>query len=169
MMAIYKITNRLNGKTCVGQTRQPIVYISKRRYFFTILKTELSNRYILVGDILLGELKRWHNRQIENEKSIGDSYVYRCTRYDGRLMLHNVIAVALINEILNAQPFRHTHATDWKRRGFQWRCRSSRSCKHHFTLTTRINYKKIQRRFSSKICRQSTESDKPQTLTSLNA
>ena len=92
------------------------------RIFFTTLKTKSSSRYIIVDDFLLGELKRWHNRQIENEKSCGDSYVYResdghikrrskslyapdgekislvCTRDDGRLILRNVIVVVLKNE-----------------------------------------------------------------------
>ena len=117
--------------------RQQVQYISRRGLFFTTLKTETSNRYIIVDDFLLGELKRWQNRQAENEKHFGDNYVciYResdghiirqsralpapdgekvslvCVRSDGRLILHNVIVVALRKEGLNAHSFRHTHAT----------------------------------------------------------
>ena len=114
-----------------------IRYLSKRGYFFTTLKTESSNRYIIVDDFLLGELKRWQVQQCENEKQFGGSYVYIyreanghierkskalpapdgekvslvCTRGDGRLILHNVIVVALRKDGLNAHSFRHTHAT----------------------------------------------------------
>ena len=92
---------------------------------------------MLIDDLLLGELKRWQLQQAENEKSCGDAYIYIyresdghierrsnslpapdgekvsliCIRNDGRLMLHNVIVVALRNEGLNAHSFRHTHAT----------------------------------------------------------
>ncbi|MBR1645891.1 MAG: hypothetical protein IJ685_03840, partial [Selenomonadaceae bacterium] len=38
-----------------------------------------------------------------------------CTRDDGRLMLHNAIAVASRTEGLNAHSFRHTHAKITKR------------------------------------------------------
>ena len=56
--------------------RRQIVYLNKRGYFLTTLKTASSNRYILIDDYLLGELKRWQARQVENEKQFGDSYVY---------------------------------------------------------------------------------------------
>ena len=101
------------------------------------LKTESSNRYIIVDDFLLGELRRWQSRQIENEKQFGDSYVYIyrevgghiarrskglpapdgqkvsliCAHNDGRPLLANRIIVLLKKEGLNAHSFRHTHAT----------------------------------------------------------
>ena len=53
-----------------------IRYISKRGFFFTTLKTESSKRYIIIGDYLISELRRWQNQQSENEKKFGDSYVY---------------------------------------------------------------------------------------------
>ena len=57
--------------------RRQVVYINKRGYFFTTLKTESSNRYVLIDDFLLGELKRWQLQQIENEKlHCGGNYVY---------------------------------------------------------------------------------------------
>ncbi|MBR1646904.1 MAG: tyrosine-type recombinase/integrase [Selenomonadaceae bacterium] len=114
-----------------------IIYISNRGYFFTTLKTESSNRYIVVGDFLLGELKRWQLQQTENEKLIGGSYVhiYResdghierrsknlpapdgekvslvCTRDNGQMILKNNFSQILKREGLNAHSFRHTHAT----------------------------------------------------------
>ena len=54
---------------------QQVKYWSKRGHYFTTLKTKSSNRYVLIDDYLLGELRRWQNRQIENEKEFGDSYV----------------------------------------------------------------------------------------------
>ena len=42
----------------------------------TALKTESSNRYVLIDNFLLGELRRWKRQQIANEKIFGDSYVY---------------------------------------------------------------------------------------------
>ncbi len=112
-------------------------YLSKQGYFFTTLKTESSKRYIIVDDYLLGELKRWQARQTENEKQLGDSYVYVyrednghmerrskglpapdaekvslvCTREDGRIILRETFTDVLHNEKLNAHSFRHTHAT----------------------------------------------------------
>ena len=113
-----------------------IIYIAKRGFFFTTLKTESSNRYVVVGDFLLGELKRWQ-QQTENEKLIGGSYVhiYReadghierrsknlpapdgekvslvCTRDNGQMILKNHFSQILKREGLNAHSFRHTHAT----------------------------------------------------------
>lgn len=117
--------------------RRQIRYISRRGFFFTTLKTESSKRYILVNVFLLGELRHWQERQAENEKRLGDSYVYIyheinghiqrqskclpapdgekvpliCTHSDGRLITPNIAAVALKKEGLNAHSFRHTHAT----------------------------------------------------------
>ena len=86
---------------------------------------------------MLGELRHWQEQQVENEKRLGDSYVYIyhevdghiqrqskclpapdgekvpliCTHSDGRLITPNIAAVALKKEGLNAHSFRHTHAT----------------------------------------------------------
>lgn len=120
----------------INLSRQ-MVYINRRGYYFTTLKTESSKRYILIDDYLLGELRRWQNQQAENEKQFGDSYVYiyrepdghiqrqskalpapdaekvllLCTHNDGRLITVNVVETALRDEGLNAHSFRHTHAT----------------------------------------------------------
>ena len=114
-----------------------IVYLRERGYCFTTLKTESSNRYVLIDDFLIGELRRWQTRQIENEKQFGDSYVciycennghiqrqskflptpngekisLLCTRNDGRLVLKEFVARLLAAEGINAHSFRHTHAT----------------------------------------------------------
>ncbi|MBR1804798.1 MAG: site-specific integrase [Selenomonadaceae bacterium] len=118
-------------------TWRQLRYINKRGYFFTTLKTESSNRYIIVGDILLDELKRWQARQAENEAAHGNSYVYIyreadghverkskglpasdgekvplvCTRDDGRLVSRESLMKMLQAENLNAHSFRHTHIT----------------------------------------------------------
>ena len=117
--------------------RRQIVYLRKLGYYFTTLKTKSSNRYVLIDDFLLDELHRWRVHQLENEKALGDSYVYIyreedghieqrskglpapvgenfslvCTRADGRLVLANYFTIGLHNEGLNAHSFRHTHAT----------------------------------------------------------
>lgn len=114
-----------------------VVYLKKQGYTFSTLKTESSNRYIIVDDYLLGELKRWQARQVENEKQCGNSYVYIyrednghierrskglpapsaekvsliCTRDDGRLVLKDFFIKVLQGEGLNTHSFRHTHAT----------------------------------------------------------
>ena len=114
-----------------------VVYISKRGYFFTTLKTWSSNRYIVIDNFLAGELQRWQNKQQENEIAAGDSYVYiycdaenkifhqskgigeiadkkvpmLCTRADGRMILREPFTKLLQNEGINAHSFRHTHAT----------------------------------------------------------
>ncbi|MBR2518898.1 MAG: site-specific integrase [Selenomonadaceae bacterium] len=56
------IWSDVNFETKRITLRQQITYISKRGHFFTTLKTKSSNRYIIVDDFLLGELKRWQNR-----------------------------------------------------------------------------------------------------------
>ena len=38
--------------------RRQLVYIKKKGYYFTTLKTESSKRYILIDDFLLSELQR---------------------------------------------------------------------------------------------------------------
>ena len=117
--------------------KRQIHFLSKTGLFFTTLKTESSNRYIIVDDYLLGELKRWQEQQAANEEQCGNSYVYIyreedghierrskclsapagekvslvCTRDNGKMIQHNVIVVSLRKENLNAHSFRHTHAT----------------------------------------------------------
>ena len=50
--------------------RRQVVYHNKG-YYFSTLKNKSSSRYILIDDYLLGELQRWKNQQIENEKEFG--------------------------------------------------------------------------------------------------
>ena len=117
--------------------RQQIRHLTNKGYFFTTLKTESSNRYILIDVYLLGELKRWQSQQAANEKQFGDSYVYIyreedghierrskglpapvgekvalvCTRDNGQMILSGAFSNLLQKENLNAHSFRHTHAT----------------------------------------------------------
>ena len=114
-----------------------MAYVSRQRYFFTTPKTESSNRKILIDDFLVGELTHWKNQQVENEKSIGDSYVYVyrnsdnkiiqqskglgevaadriflvCTYPDGKMVRSNSMEIILKKAGINAHSFRHTHAT----------------------------------------------------------
>ena len=66
--------------------QRQIRYIGKCGHYFTTLKTKSSNCYILVSDYLLGELRRWQNQQAENEKQLGDSYVYVYRENDGHII-----------------------------------------------------------------------------------
>ena len=117
--------------------RRQIIYLKRRGYYFTTLKTKSSKRFILIDDFLLAELRRWQIQQTENEKQFGDSYVYIycesdgyiqrqskglpvtgcekisliCTRNDGRLVLKETFVSVLQAEGLNVHSFRHTHAT----------------------------------------------------------
>lgn len=113
-----------------------LIYLRKRGYFLTTLKTESSNRYILVDDFLLGELSRWKKLLEENEVALGGNYMYIykesdghihrqpkhlpavdekislvCIKADGRLALREQLVKLLRKEGLNAHSFRHTHAT----------------------------------------------------------
>ena len=114
-----------------------IKYQSKRGHFFQTFKSKSSERYILIDDYLLGELRRWQNQQTENEKQFGDSYVYVyreddghivrrskglpisnakkvslvCTQGNGKMIIENVLCRTLRKEGLNAHSFRHTHIT----------------------------------------------------------
>lgn len=114
-----------------------MTYLVKRGYFLTLPKIESSNRYILVDDFLLSELRRWQAQQAENERHFGDNYVYVyrkagghierlskslpapddekvslvCTRDDDRIVLCRFFTDLLRREGLNAHSFRYTHAT----------------------------------------------------------
>ena len=114
-----------------------ITYISRQGYFYSTLKTESSNRKILIDDFLISELRRWKNQQGENEKSAGDSYVYIyrgtdnkiiqqskgigkidaerifpvCVNIGGRIVIKDAFEGRLKNDDVNAHSFRHTHAT----------------------------------------------------------
>ena len=108
-------------------------------YFFSTPKTQTSCRVIVADEILIEELKRWRERQNQNEKESGDSYVHVycrdsdrkliqqskslgvvnnaqlqhivCTRKTGKATLPFHIGHLLKKEGLNAHSFRHTHAT----------------------------------------------------------
>ena len=105
--------------------------IGKQGYFFTTLKTKSSERYIIISDFLVSELKRWKEQQLGG----GYVYIYRglkgeviqqsksltlqdvekvspvCTRDGGRIVLRTSIISILKDENMNAHSFRHTHAT----------------------------------------------------------
>lgn len=120
----------------INLSRQ-IAYISKRGDFFTTTKTESSNRYIVIDNYLVAELKHWKSQQIENEEAVGDSYVYIyknsegkmvqqskglkysdgdkmnliCTKENGSPINKCTFARLLQKNGVNAHSFRHTHAT----------------------------------------------------------
>lgn len=101
------------------------------------MKTESSKRYIVVDDYLLSELRRWRERQAENEQELGASYIQIYCESDGSvkrqskgLPLRSGEKVSLVctlrkgsllpktyfvNQLrligLNAHSFRHAHAT----------------------------------------------------------
>ena len=114
-----------------------IVYISRKGYYFSTLKTRSSNRFIVIDKSLAGELLRWRNKQLENEKNASASYVYVyrnsdnkiisqskglgetdaekvfliCTKNNGQIILKDALEKLLKKEKINAHSFRHTHAT----------------------------------------------------------
>ena len=114
-----------------------IVYVSRKGYYFSTLKTESSERFVVIDKFLADELRRWRDKQFENEKSVGDSYVYVyrdsdnkviqqskglieidaekvsmiCTKNNGKIVFKDAVEKALRSEGLNAHSFRHTHAT----------------------------------------------------------
>ena len=90
-----------------------------------------------MGKYLAEELLKWRSRQIENEKEMGDSYVYTYSESDGRVIQRSKgLQSSAIEEVklvctgkdgqiyrrtsfrkilkavgLNAHSFHHTHAT----------------------------------------------------------
>ena len=114
-----------------------MVYLYRKGYFISTLKTQSSNRKILIDDYLVGELARWKNQQEKNENSTGDSYVYIyrnsenkvlqqskglgevaaeriflvCTYSDGKMVRRDSMEKILNRSGINAHSFRHTHAT----------------------------------------------------------
>ena len=117
--------------------RQQIIYLKGRGYFLSTLKTEMSNRIIVVDDYLLSQLKLWRIQQRENEKNYGEGYIYIyaesggkvcrvskrfkgsnikqlplvCTNDKGAFVLKVSLVKQLSKEGINAHSFRHTHAT----------------------------------------------------------
>ena len=59
------------------EIKKQVVYFRGKGYFFSQPKTKTSTRTITVDDYLFGELRRWKEQQIENEKRLGRSYIYR--------------------------------------------------------------------------------------------
>ena len=116
-----------------------LVYLNRQGYFFSTPKTSSSNRVINIDDFFVGELRRWKERQNQNEKTFADDYIYVyrertsgkilcqtksvgavenagrifpvCTHEKGNAILHFNISNLLQNEGLNAHSFRHSHAT----------------------------------------------------------
>lgn len=126
----------IDFKTKTINLSRQILYISKRGNFFSTLKTQSSNRYIIIDDFLISELKRWKLRQSENEKNFGKSYVYIyktaegkifqqskslensnekvnliCTKENGFALSRGLLSKLFKQNGLNAHSFRHTHAT----------------------------------------------------------
>ena len=106
------------------------------------MKTEPSNRYVLIDDFLTGELRRWKERQAVNEISAGDSYVHVykgaddkivqqskdlggvaiekvflvCTRVNGHAVVKYMLTKIFKSDGINAHSFRHTrHHVDRER------------------------------------------------------
>lgn len=128
--------NDIDFKAKKINLHQQVKYLKKRGYFFTTLKTKSSERYILIDDYLVNELRRWKAQQVENEHQRGDTYIYNyreedghiirqskclpcdaekvlliCIRGNGGFVCKDVVTEVLKRENLNAHSFRHTHAT----------------------------------------------------------
>lgn len=127
----------VNFETKELTVRRQIVYVRKRGYFLTTLKTESSKRYVIVDDYLLGELKRWRSFLAEQEEKLGATYVYTyvgrdgflirqskslpvsraekisliCVQANGKIVIKDNLQSALARDGLNSHSFRHTHAT----------------------------------------------------------
>lgn len=90
-----------------------IAPISGKGYFFTTLKTELSARYIIIDDVLLEELRRWHIQQTANEKHFGGSYVYVYREEDGHIQHQSrCLSVLDVEKISLVCAFISPHARD---------------------------------------------------------
>jgi len=129
-----------------------MIYLKKRGYFYTKLKTRTSERYIIVDDYLLEELRRWREQQIVNEKELGGAYicVYKCndgsirraakgfpvadaeritlicTNLKGAYVPKEVLVTQLKKVGVNTHSFRHTHATQLIENGAQAKAVASR-------------------------------------------
>ena len=125
----------LNNK--IIKLNHQIAYIKREGNFFTTLKTESSNRKIIIDDFLVDELQQWQHQQLLNEESVGESYIYIyrnlngkmiqqskgldnlgnervhliCTQTNGRAVSRTMMKYCLEKENLNSHSFRHTHAT----------------------------------------------------------
>ncbi len=116
--------------------RRQLIYLKRRGYYFTTLKNDSSNRFVLISDCLSGVLQRWQVQQADNQKKFTGSYIYTyvegdghiilkskvvscraervsliCVQSNGQLVYRGVFMKALAKEGLNAHSFRHAHAT----------------------------------------------------------
>ena len=125
----------------INLSRQ-LSYYHRRGYFLAPLKTQSSNRYVIIDGALLTELNRWREQQLSTEEQLGGKYVctysdgdgrivrkskalpcaderihFVCSKPNGNLVLRSSITAMLKVEGLNAHSFRHTHATQLIERG----------------------------------------------------
>lgn len=116
--------------------KQQLVYLARKGFFLTTLKTKSSYRFIIMDEELLTILKHWREQQAAFEQFVGDGYVYiyceedghlvfqskalpfegervplLCTYMDGRLCTSKALSNVLTRENLNSHSFRHTQAT----------------------------------------------------------
>ena len=129
--------NDIDFEKNIIRLSKQIVYVSRKGYYFSTLKTESSERFVVIDKFLADELRRWRDKQLENENLVGDSYVYVyrdlenkviqqskglieidaekvsmiCTKNNGKIVFKDAVEKALRSEGLNAHSFRHTHAT----------------------------------------------------------
>ena len=116
-----------------------LVYISRKGYFFSTLKTKFSNRYILIDDFLVEELKRWKNHQIENEKSAGDSCVYIYRNSDNK-----IIQQSKGLEIINAESRnKHSFISPYSRYNFNRKRSNTKRCGRAFRSFKHCNNSKL--------------------------
>ena len=75
-----------------------VVYLRKRGFFLSTLETKASERYILFSETLARELRRWQEKQNENEKALGDSYVYNYYTENGNIIRQSKIFTAPLGQ-----------------------------------------------------------------------
>ncbi|MBR2214397.1 MAG: tyrosine-type recombinase/integrase [Selenomonadaceae bacterium] len=115
-----------------------VVPTRRRGLVFSVPKTKTSIRTIPIDDELVEILRRWQERQTENEQTYGESYSYCyedatsriwqfpknqpvteemtlrqmvCTNKCGRVVRRDTVMRCLRLNGLNSHSFRHTHAT----------------------------------------------------------
>ena len=165
--------NAINFDKNIITLDKQIVHINNQGDYFSTLKTKTSHRIIMIDDFLASELQHWKNQQGENEKSVGNSYlyVYRdndnkifqqskglgevdaekvnlvCIDESGRAVRKSRILNYFTRKGINAHSFRHTHATTLIENGATPKCVAGR-LGHSNTLITQNLYthntKKLQ-------------------------
>ena len=127
----------VNLSTGELSVNKQLLYIVGKGYFFGSVKTDTSERTIILDTPTIDLLRKWQSKQKEQELALGGQYVYTfvnngkivqcsknltesmqytqvkpiCIRPNGKIVTNASVTRVLHLSGINSHSFRHTHAT----------------------------------------------------------